>query len=77
MDFPGGRVTFTSEMRFISESAEKRVPCYRVLDDEGEPIMQSNVLEQVHKTRSKEPNNAVMKTNALFKIYYVGLAHFS
>lgn len=50
MDFPGGRVTFTSEMRFISESAEKRVPCYRVLDDDGEPIMQSNVLEQVHKT---------------------------
>lgn len=45
-DFPGGRVTFTSEMRFISESAEKRVPCYQVLDNDGEPIVHSGV-EQV------------------------------
>ncbi|XP_048499228.1 2-oxoisovalerate dehydrogenase subunit alpha 2, mitochondrial isoform X2 [Beta vulgaris subsp. vulgaris] len=38
MDFPGGKVMFTSQMSFIAESGKKRVPCYRVLDDCGEPI---------------------------------------
>ncbi|XP_030528873.1 2-oxoisovalerate dehydrogenase subunit alpha 1, mitochondrial [Rhodamnia argentea] len=38
LDFPGGKVAFTSKMQFISESSEKRVPCYRVLDDYGQPI---------------------------------------
>lgn len=35
MDFPGGKIGFTSEMRFLPESSEKRVQCYRVLDDNG------------------------------------------
>jgi 2-oxoisovalerate dehydrogenase E1 component alpha subunit len=47
-DFPGGRVTFTSELSFISESDDKRVPCYRVLDDNGDPIMLST-FQQVSK----------------------------
>ncbi|KAB1220897.1 2-oxoisovalerate dehydrogenase subunit alpha 2, mitochondrial [Morella rubra] len=38
LDFPGGKVAFTSEMSFISESDDKRIPCYQVLDDNGEPI---------------------------------------
>lgn len=38
MDFPGGKVMFTSQMSFIAELGKKRVPCYRVLDDCGEPI---------------------------------------
>ncbi|KAI6691029.1 hypothetical protein NL676_027857 [Syzygium grande] len=37
LDFSGGKVTFTSKMQFIPESSEKRVPCYRVLDDYGQP----------------------------------------
>lgn len=37
LDFPGGKVTFTSKMQFIPESSEKRVLCYRVLDDYGQP----------------------------------------
>lgn len=35
LNFPGGRIGITCRMKFISESCEKRVPCYRVLDDEG------------------------------------------
>ncbi|CAO2826725.1 unnamed protein product [Amaranthus hypochondriacus] len=31
MDFPGGKVTFTSQMSFIAESTKMRVPCYRLL----------------------------------------------
>ncbi|KAH9691458.1 2-oxoisovalerate dehydrogenase subunit alpha 1 [Citrus sinensis] len=42
LDFPGGKVGYTSEMRFIPESSEKRVPCFRVLDDNGELIKGSD-----------------------------------
>ncbi|KAI3838479.1 hypothetical protein MKX03_013243 [Papaver bracteatum] len=42
LDFPGGRVTFTSHMRFIPESPEKRTHCYRVLDDNGKTIIGSH-----------------------------------
>ncbi|ESW09502.1 hypothetical protein PHAVU_009G132900 [Phaseolus vulgaris] len=45
IDFPGGKVGFTSEMRFISMSASKRVPCYRVLDDNGELVKDSNYVQ--------------------------------
>ncbi|XP_021718149.1 2-oxoisovalerate dehydrogenase subunit alpha 2, mitochondrial-like [Chenopodium quinoa] len=38
MDFPGGKVMFTSQMSFIAESGKTRVPCYRVLNDSGELI---------------------------------------
>lgn len=38
LDFPGGKVMFVSEMRFLSESPAERVNCYRVLDDDGETI---------------------------------------
>lgn len=47
LDFPGGKVGYTSEMRFIPESSEKRVPCFRVLDDNGELIKGSD-FQQVH-----------------------------
>ncbi|KAJ4833524.1 hypothetical protein Tsubulata_030057 [Turnera subulata] len=33
LDFPGGKVAFTPEMRFTAESPDGRIPCYRVLDD--------------------------------------------
>ena len=42
MDFPGGRVPFTSEMKFITESTEKRVSCYRILHENGETITPTN-----------------------------------
>lgn len=45
INFPGGKVAFTSEMRFISDSAQKRVPCYRVLDDNGELMNYSNYVQ--------------------------------
>lgn len=35
LDFPGGRVAFTSNMKFLSDSPNERIPCYRVLDDDG------------------------------------------
>ncbi|XP_022936690.1 2-oxoisovalerate dehydrogenase subunit alpha 1, mitochondrial-like [Cucurbita moschata] len=46
LDFPGGKVPFTSEMRFIGESAtQKRVPCYRVIDEIGETTTSNNFTQ--------------------------------
>ncbi|XP_044509903.1 2-oxoisovalerate dehydrogenase subunit alpha 1, mitochondrial-like [Mangifera indica] len=59
LDFPGGKVSYTSEMRFISESPEKRIPCYRVLDDSGEIIHGSDVKEVNKKVAVKMYNNMV------------------
>ncbi|KAJ8762881.1 hypothetical protein K2173_023010 [Erythroxylum novogranatense] len=42
LDFPGGKVAYTTEMRFIAGSNEDRVPCYRLLDDNGNLIGGSN-----------------------------------
>ncbi|WCJ43457.1 2-oxoisovalerate dehydrogenase subunit alpha 2 mitochondrial [Euphorbia peplus] len=47
LDFPGGKVTYIPEMRFISQSYEKRVPCYRVLSDNGE-LIQDTDFDQVN-----------------------------
>ncbi|KAL3528251.1 hypothetical protein ACH5RR_012907 [Cinchona calisaya] len=47
-DFPGERVAFTPKMNFISQSSGKRIPCYRVLDDDGYNIA-GTIYEQVSK----------------------------
>ncbi|KVH99633.1 Dehydrogenase, E1 component [Cynara cardunculus var. scolymus] len=36
--FPGGKIGFTCELNFLPGSSEKRVQCYRVLDEDGYPI---------------------------------------
>lgn len=35
-------------MRFISESSEERIPCYRVLDDDGQPFPDSSFVKVLH-----------------------------
>lgn len=48
MDFPGGKVAYTSQIKFISGSSVKRIPCYRVLDDDGKLIRNNGLnFEQV------------------------------
>ncbi|XP_010459854.1 PREDICTED: 2-oxoisovalerate dehydrogenase subunit alpha 1, mitochondrial-like [Camelina sativa] len=42
LDFPGGNVGCTSEMKFIPESSSRRIPCYRVLDEDGRIIPNSD-----------------------------------
>ncbi|GAB4844110.1 hypothetical protein Ancab_037417 [Ancistrocladus abbreviatus] len=51
-DFPGGKVMFTSELSFLAERSEKRVPCFRVLDDSGQPLHSSNSYEQAPQIRA-------------------------
>ncbi|GMI86684.1 hypothetical protein like AT5G09300 [Hibiscus trionum] len=45
LDFPGGKVVFSPEMRFLSESPCVYNQCYRVLDDNGQLICNSNFVE--------------------------------
>ncbi|KAL1207989.1 2-oxoisovalerate dehydrogenase subunit alpha 1 [Cardamine amara subsp. amara] len=44
LDFPGGKVSYTSEMKFIPESTSRRIPCYRVLDEDGRIIPDSDFI---------------------------------
>uniref|UniRef100_A0A5B6ZQJ7 Dehydrogenase E1 component domain-containing protein n=1 Tax=Davidia involucrata TaxID=16924 RepID=A0A5B6ZQJ7_DAVIN len=69
MDFPGGRVTFTSEMKFISESPEKRIPCYRVLDDNGDALMDSR-FEQVSEEIAVKMYSAMVTIQMMDTIFY-------
>ncbi|XP_009777710.1 2-oxoisovalerate dehydrogenase subunit alpha 2, mitochondrial-like isoform X1 [Nicotiana tabacum] len=45
MDLPGGKVPITTQMKFISESSEKRLPCYRVFDTNGY-LIPGSIFEQ-------------------------------
>ncbi|XP_031259079.1 2-oxoisovalerate dehydrogenase subunit alpha 1, mitochondrial-like [Pistacia vera] len=69
LDFPGGMVSYTSEMRFISESQEKRIPCYRVLDDNGE-IINGSDLELVSKEVAVKMYNDMVTLQMMDNIFY-------
>ncbi|KAK2967093.1 hypothetical protein RJ640_007408 [Escallonia rubra] len=68
VDFPGGRVAFTSEMSFIAESSEKRVKCYRVLDDNGHPM--SSRFEQVSKEVAVKMYSSMVTLQIMDTIFY-------
>ncbi|KAI5597478.1 hypothetical protein BDE02_02G068800 [Populus trichocarpa] len=59
LDFPGGKVACISEMRFLPESAGKRIPCYRVLDDNGEIIVGSDYKQLCEEIAVKMYTNMV------------------
>ncbi|KAJ4842591.1 hypothetical protein Tsubulata_009961 [Turnera subulata] len=63
LDFPGGKVTYTPALRFISESSEKRVPCYRVCDDNGDIITGSDVVNR-HGDPSNDGHNILRSPEA-------------
>ncbi|KAH6765462.1 thiamine diphosphate-binding fold superfamily protein [Perilla frutescens var. hirtella] len=44
LNFPGGVVKFTPELKFLSEIPEERIQCYRVLDDSGQ-LVSSNFVQ--------------------------------
>ncbi|GAB2219709.1 hypothetical protein Droror1_Dr00007346 [Drosera rotundifolia] len=46
VDFPGEKVAMSSRIRFISASDDQRVPCYRVLDDDGQSIGDSHEVSK-------------------------------
>ncbi|XP_060198383.1 2-oxoisovalerate dehydrogenase subunit alpha 1, mitochondrial-like isoform X1 [Lycium barbarum] len=69
MDFPGGKVPITPQMKFISESSEKRLPCYRVLDDDGYPIPGS-IFEEVSKELAVKMYSSMVTLQTMDTIFY-------
>ncbi|KAK4490156.1 hypothetical protein RD792_000813 [Penstemon davidsonii] len=69
IDFPGGRVAFTPQIKFISESPDKRIPCYRVLDDDGYPIAGST-YEQVDKETAVKMYKSMVTLQIMDTIFY-------
>ncbi|KAL6993002.1 3-methyl-2-oxobutanoate dehydrogenase (2-methylpropanoyl-transferring) [Sarracenia purpurea var. burkii] len=61
LNFPGGKVKFTSEMTFLSELySTERIPCYRVLDDDGRPINYHNFLQISKEVATKMYSDMVI-----------------
>ncbi|XP_014492264.2 2-oxoisovalerate dehydrogenase subunit alpha 2, mitochondrial isoform X2 [Vigna radiata var. radiata] len=69
IDFPGGRVEFVPEMKFISESVKERVPCYRVLDDNGQPLVGHNFV-QVSKEVAVKMYTDMVTLRSMDTIFY-------
>ncbi|WOG97492.1 hypothetical protein DCAR_0416832 [Daucus carota subsp. sativus] len=47
-DFPGGKVPFTTKIKFTDDSSKDRIPCYRILDNCGQQI-RSSTSEMISK----------------------------
>nr|XP_043610495.1 2-oxoisovalerate dehydrogenase subunit alpha 2, mitochondrial-like [Erigeron canadensis] len=45
LEFPGGKVQFTPNLTFIAGSNDERTRCYRVLNESGQPIIDSKSLK--------------------------------
>ncbi|XP_010320010.1 2-oxoisovalerate dehydrogenase subunit alpha 1, mitochondrial isoform X2 [Solanum lycopersicum] len=69
MDFPGGKVPITPQMKFISESSEKRLPCYRVLDDDGYPLP-GTIFEEVSKELAIKMYSSMVTLQTMDTIFY-------
>ncbi|CAN4095189.1 unnamed protein product [Withania somnifera] len=68
LDFPGGKIPFTCQMKFIPESSETRLACYRVLDNSGSPIPGS-VFEQVRKDLAVKMYNKMVTLQIMDNIF--------
>jgi 2-oxoisovalerate dehydrogenase E1 component alpha subunit len=59
LNFPGGEVKVTTDLKFIPGTSDERVHCYRVLDDSGQPLVPSNVPKIDKETAVKMYKNMV------------------
>nr|XP_043607867.1 2-oxoisovalerate dehydrogenase subunit alpha 1, mitochondrial-like [Erigeron canadensis] len=69
MDFPGGEITYTSKMNFLPGTSEKRVQCYRVLDEDGHTIL-SNKMEHVSKEVALKMYSGMVTLSTMDKYFY-------
>ncbi|XP_024977101.1 2-oxoisovalerate dehydrogenase subunit alpha 1, mitochondrial-like [Cynara cardunculus var. scolymus] len=67
--FPGGKIGFTCELNFLPGSSEKRVQCYRVLDEDGYPIS-STTMEHVSKEVALKVYNGMITLQTMDKFFY-------
>ncbi|KAL1533548.1 3-methyl-2-oxobutanoate dehydrogenase (2-methylpropanoyl-transferring) [Salvia divinorum] len=69
IEFPGGRVGFTTEMDFISEVTDKRVPCYRLLDDDGF-LISGTTFEQPDRETAARMYESMLSLQIMDTIFY-------
>ncbi|KAI3761728.1 hypothetical protein L1987_52149 [Smallanthus sonchifolius] len=69
LDFPGGPVSYSCEMRFLPGSSEKRVQCYRVLDDNGYPLS-STQFQHVNKEVAVKMYSGMVTLEAMDTVIY-------
>ncbi|KAK9048319.1 hypothetical protein SSX86_032718, partial [Deinandra increscens subsp. villosa] len=69
LDFPGGRVPYTLEMRFLPGSSDKRVECYRVLDDDGYPLS-STPSQHIDKEVAVKMYSGMVTLEAMDTVIY-------
>ncbi|KGN48345.1 2-oxoisovalerate dehydrogenase subunit alpha 2, mitochondrial isoform X1 [Cucumis sativus] len=69
LEFPGGKVKFTSQLSFIPDREEERIPCFRVLDDNGRPCMYSN-FTQVSKEVAMKIYHDMVTLQTMDTIFY-------
>lgn len=70
MDFPGGKIDFTYEMCFLPEASEKRVQCYRVLDDNGYQLSSTTSLQHVNKEVAMKMYSGMVTLETLDTVLY-------
>ncbi|KAK4490653.1 hypothetical protein RD792_001344 [Penstemon davidsonii] len=68
LNFPGGIVKFTSELKFLADVPEERIHCYRVLDDSGQLI--SNNFVQVDKEIAVKMYKDMVMLQTMDTIFY-------
>ncbi|KAJ0920717.1 putative 3-methyl-2-oxobutanoate dehydrogenase (2-methylpropanoyl-transferring) [Helianthus annuus] len=68
-DFPGGKIAYTTKLNFLPASSEKRVQCYRVLDEDGYTIL-SNMSELVSKELALKVYSGMVTLNTMDKFLY-------
>ncbi|GFP92935.1 2-oxoisovalerate dehydrogenase subunit alpha 2 mitochondrial [Phtheirospermum japonicum] len=68
LNFPGGLVKFTPEMKFLPDSPEERVHCYRVLDDSGQPVSSNYV--QIDKDIALKMYKEMVTLQTMDTIFY-------
>ncbi|KAJ0765567.1 putative 3-methyl-2-oxobutanoate dehydrogenase (2-methylpropanoyl-transferring) [Helianthus annuus] len=69
MDLPGGKIAYTTDMKFLPGSSEERVKCYRVLDEDGYPIS-SDMLEYMSKELALRVYSGMVTLNTMDKFFY-------
>lgn len=73
MEFPGGRVPFTSALQFIGgafDTSRSKIPCYRTLDGTGQHIEDAAVPHELSQEQATQLYTAMAKLQVMDTICY-------
>lgn len=73
MEFPGGRVPFTSALQFIGgafDTSGSKIPCYRTLDGTGQHIEDAAVPHELSQEQATQLYTAMAKLQVMDTICY-------